>query len=80
MFTSGWIFYIRDSVNNMLFICKICDILITLWQGKRPNLEQGRNSNDQISNAISVQILPIEPQDQHQPIHRVPVSGLQTQS
>ena len=26
-------------------------------------------------NTISAQILPIEPQDQHQPIHRVPVNG-----
>ena len=29
----------------------------------------------QLSNAISAQILPINPQDQHQPIHRVLVNG-----
>ena len=28
------------------------------------------------SNAVFAQILSIEPQDQHQPIHRVPVNGL----
>ena len=30
---------------------------------------------NQLSNAISAQILPIEPEDQHQLIHRVPVNG-----
>ena len=28
-----------------------------------------------IANAISAQILPLKPQDQNQPIHRVPVNG-----
>ena len=32
-------------------------------------------SDNQLSNAISAQILPIEPQVQHQSIHRVPVNG-----
>ena len=27
------------------------------------------------ANAISAQILPLKAQDQHQPIHRVPVNG-----
>ena len=47
-------------------------------QGKWPNLGQDRNLDNQLSNAISVQILSIEPQDQHQPIHRVPVNGSST--
>ena len=33
------------------------------------------NLDNQLSNAISAQILPIEPQDQHQLIHKVPVNG-----
>ena len=40
-----------------------------------PNLGQGRNSDNQVSNAISAQILSIEPQDRNQPIQRVPVNG-----
>ena len=32
----------------------------------------GRTLDNQLSNAISAQILPL---DQHQPIHRVPVNG-----
>ena len=42
------------------------------------NIGQGQNSDNQLSNAISAQILPIEPQDQYQPIHRVPVYGSST--
>ena len=35
----------------------------------------GQNLNSQLSNAIFAQILPIEPQDQQQHIHRVLVNG-----
>ena len=37
--------------------------------GKRPNLEQGRNLNCQLSTATSAPILPIEPQDRAWNIH-----------
>ena len=43
--------------------------------GKLLNLEQGQKLNNQLSHAISAEILPIEPQDQQQPIHKVPVNG-----
>ena len=41
-----------------------------------PCPEQGRNPNSQLSSAISPSILPIEPQDHNQLIHRNPVNGL----
>ena len=41
---------------------------------KWPDLGQGQTLYNQLSNVISAQILSIEPQDQHQPIHRVPGS------
>ena len=41
-----------------------------------PCPEQGRNPNSQLSIAISASILPIEPQDHNQPVHRNPVNGL----
>ena len=44
----------------------------------KKKLGQVQNSDSQLSNAMSAQILPIEPQDEHQPIHRVPVNGLST--
>ena len=53
------------------------DFYIDYW-GKWLNLGQGRNSDNQLSNAISAQILSIEPQDQHEPIHRVPVNRSST--
>ena len=44
--------------------------------GKWPNLEQGLNSNGQLSDAISALILPIELQDHHQPTRRNCMNGL----
>ena len=41
-----------------------------------PCPEQGRTPNSQLSSAISPSILPIEPQDHNQLIHRNPVNGL----
>ena len=41
-----------------------------------PCPEQGRNPNSQLSSVISASILPIEPQDHNQSIHRNPVNGL----
>ena len=47
------------------------------WTGVNcPCPEQGRNLNNQLSSAISDSILPIEPQDHNQTIHRNPVNGL----
>ena len=43
--------------------------------GKRLNLGQGQNFNSQLLNAISAQILLTEPQDQYEPIHRIPVNS-----
>ena len=43
---------------------------------KYPCPEQGRNPNSQLSSAMSASLLPIEPQDHSQPIHRINVNGL----
>ena len=43
---------------------------------KCPCPEQGRNPNSQLSSAMSASLLPIEPQDHSQPIHRINVNGL----
>ena len=45
---------------------------------KCPCPEQGRNPNSQLSSAMSASLLPIEPKDHSQPIHRNPVNGLVT--
>ena len=41
-----------------------------------PCPEQGRNPNSQLSIAIFAPILPTDPEDHDQTIHRVPVNGL----
>ena len=41
-----------------------------------PCPEQGQNLNSQLSSALFVPILPTEPEDHDQAIHRVPVNGL----
>ena len=43
-----------------------------------PCPEQGRNPNSQLSSAISASIIPKEPEDHNQPIHRNPVNGFVT--
>ena len=41
-----------------------------------PCPEQGQNLNSQLSGAIFAPILPTEPEDHDQTIHRFPVNGL----
>ena len=41
-----------------------------------PCPEQGRNPNSQLLSAVFGPILPTEPEDHDQTIHRVPVNGL----
>ena len=76
-------FLISVIKNNML-IAKLFGFQPCLGQGqftlprkgKWPNLGQGRNSDNQLSNAIPIcSDSTHRTQDQHQPIHKVPVNG-----
>ena len=50
--------------------------MINMIRVNCPCPEQGQNPNSQLSSAISASIIPIEPQEHNQLIHRVPVNGL----
>ena len=49
---------------------------VTASRVNYPCPKQGQNPNSQLSSAISASVLPIEPQDHNQPIHRIRENGL----
>ena len=69
-FLALWCGPVADVCFRLLRLVGCCAILCSLgWTS------DGWNSDNQLSNAISAQILYIELQDQHQPIHMVHVNG-----
>ena len=71
-----------EQIGTYLLHLKVgCPNFVPFWGSAIcpmwPNLKQGQNSNSQLLwSILSAVMLPIEPQDRHQPIHRDPMNGV----